>query len=457
MPFKKTKKVQFKLTKEFIEEIKVLVSNGDGEQILSALENVHEADIAEMFDVLAMDEAQFIYRLLDEEMASEVLVELEEDVREKFMEALSAKEIAEQIDNMDSDDAADIIAEIPEGKQERVIEHLEDPEQAEDIVQLMQYGENSAGAIMGTELISVNENWTTNQCVAEMQKQAQDVQYVYTIYVVNDKNELTGMLSLKSLLFATENTKVKDVYMKNVRSVHVNESQEEVASMMKKYDLVAIPVIDFNDNLIGRITIDDVVDIMQEESEKDYQMASGISENIESSDSAWRISQARIPWLMIGLLGGVLGAKVIGLFEEQLAEIPAMAMFIPLIAAMGGNVGVQSSAIIVQSLANNSLDLGTTFSKLMKELLVSLINGVVLSILIFLFIFLFEGDLKLAITVSLSLITVIIFAGLFGTFVPLALDKRKIDPALATGPFITTMNDVFGLLIYFLIGYWVYF
>ena len=457
MPFKKTKKVQFKLTKEFIEEIKILVSNGDGETILSTLEGIHEADIAEMFDVLAMEEAKFIYRLLDEEMASEVLVELEEDIREKFLEALSAKEIAEQIDNMDSDEAADIIAEIPEGKQERVIEQIEDPQQAKDIAQLMQYEENSAGAIMGTELISVNENWTTNQCIAEMQKQAQNVQYVYTIYVVNNQNKLTGMLSLKSLLFASTNTKVKDVYMPKVRSVNVDENQEEVASMMKKYDLVAIPVIDFNDNLIGRITIDDVVDIMQEESEKDYQMASGISEKVESSDSAWTISRARIPWLMIGLLGGVLGAKVIGLFEGQLKDFPQMALFIPLIAAMGGNVGVQSSAIIVQSLANNTLDLGTTFSKLMKELLVSLINGIILSVLIFLFIYMIDSDLHLAITVSLSLITVIIFAGLFGTFVPLVLNKKNIDPALATGPFITTMNDVFGLLIYFMIGYLVYF
>jgi magnesium transporter len=449
--------MDFKLDKIFINEVKSYVTEGNEEAIKKMLTELHPADVAEILDIVNLEEAKFVYRRLEDEKASEVLVELEEDVREMFLKALSAKEIAEQIDNMDSDDAADIIAELPIEKQESVISQIEDKEQAEEIASLMLYDEDTAGAWMGTELIAVKENWTAKQCISEMRKQAEEVSYVYTIYVVNDTDKLIGMFSMKSLLFASDNTVIKDFSMPNVKSVGVEDNIEEVASLMQKYDLVTIPVIDDEDTLVGRITIDDIMDVIKDESEKDYQMASGISEKIESSDSIWMISRARLPWLLVGLLGGVLGAKVIGLFDHQLDVFPQMALFIPLIAAMGGNVGVQSSAIIVQSLANNTLDLGTTSTKLFKELGVALLNGVACSIIIFFVIWGLEQELKLASTVSISLILVIVFAGLFGTIVPLVLNSRKIDPALATGPFITTMNDVVGLLIYFLIGWAIYF
>ncbi|MDB4052161.1 magnesium transporter [Flavobacteriales bacterium] len=449
--------MQFKLTKDFIEEIQELIASDNREAVVNSLNKLHEADIAEILDVVSMEEAKYIFRLLEDERASDVLVELEEDIRLKFLKALSAKEIAEQMDNMDSDDAADIMAEMPEEKQEAVIQQIEDPQQAIDIASLMQYEENTAGAIMGTELICVNENWTTDQCIEEMRIQAEDVQYIYTVYVVDNDKRLTGMLSLKSLLFAKRGTLVKDIYIENVRSVNSDESTEEVASMMQKYDFVALPVLNPDRILIGRITIDDVVDIIQEEAEKDYQMASGISENVESSDSVFALTRARLPWLIVGLVGGVLGAKVIGLFEGQLGQFPEMALFIPLIAAMAGNVGVQSSAIVVQGIASNNIDLSGIVGKLFKEFRVALLNGIVCAILIFLFIFLVDSDLKLGLTVGLSLLAVIIFAGIFGTLVPLLLHKRNIDPALATGPFITTSNDVIGLFLYLYIGYLFYF
>jgi magnesium transporter len=449
--------LQFKLTKDFIEEIQELIASDNREAVVNSLNKLHQADIAEILDVVSMEEAKYIFRLLEDERASDVLVELEEDIRLKFLKALSAKEIAEQMDNMDSDDAADIMAEMPEEKQEAVIQQIEDPQQAIDIASLMQYEENTAGAIMGTELICVNENWTTDQCIEEMRIQAEDVQYIYTVYVVDNDKRLTGMLSLKSLLFAKRGTLVKDIYIENVRSVNSDESTEEVASMMQKYDFVALPVLNPDRILIGRITIDDVVDIIQEEAEKDYQMASGISENVESSDSVFALTRARLPWLIVGLVGGVLGAKVIGLFEGQLGQFPEMALFIPLIAAMAGNVGVQSSAIVVQGIASNNIDLSGIVGKLFKEFRVALLNGIVCAILIFLFIFLVDSDLKLGLTVGLSLLAVIIFAGIFGTLVPLLLHKRNIDPALATGPFITTSNDVIGLFLYLYIGYLFYF
>jgi magnesium transporter len=449
--------LQFKISKDFIEEIQEFVSNDDRGAILNAISTLHEADIAEILDVVSMEEAKYIFRLLEDENASDVLVELEEDVRVKFLDALSAKEIAEQMDNMDSDDAADIMAEMSEEKQEEVISQIEDPQQAIDIAALMQYDEDTAGAIMGTELICVNENWTTDQCIEEMREQAENVQYIDTVYVVDNQKRLTGMLSLKSLLFAKKGTLVKDIYIENVRYVDSYESLEEVASMMKKYDFVALPVLNPDKILIGRITIDDVVDIIQEEAEKDYQMASGISDNVESSDSILALTRARLPWLIVGLIGGVLGAEVIGLFEEQLGDFPQMALFIPLIAAMAGNVGVQSSAIVVQGIASNNIDLTGISGRLLKELGVALLNGIVCSIIILLFIFLVKGDLTLGLTVSLSLLAVIIFAGIFGTLIPLLLHKRNIDPALATGPFITTTNDVIGLFLYLYIGYLFYF
>lgn len=447
----------FKLDKEFIEEIKSYVSSGDESVIYERVNPLHAADIAEILDIVNMEEAKFIYRRLDEEKAADVLVELDEDVRNIFLKALSAKEIADQVDNMDSDDAADILSELPLEKQEKVFSEIEDQEHANSIASLMSYEEDEAGAWMATEYIAVKDTWTSEQCISEMRKQAEEVSYVYTIYVVDNQEKLIGMFSLKSLLFASENTLVKDLYMTDVKSVTVHDKIEEVARIMKKYDLVAIPVTDRNNKLLGRITIDDIVDVIEDEASKDYQMASGLSDKVESSDSIWSLSKARLPWLIVGLVGGVLGAKVIGLFEHQLGQFPEMAFFIPLIAAMGGNVGVQSSAIIVQSLANNTIDMSSTYSKLLKEFGVSLINGLACSVLIFGIIWLLEADLKLGTTVSISLIAVILFAGLFGTFVPLVLHKRKIDPALATGPFITTMNDVVGLLIYFYIGYVIYF
>lgn len=449
--------MQFKLTREFIEEIQSYASVENGEAIRHALMDVHEADIAEILEIVSMEEAKYIFRLLEDEQASDVLVEIDEDIRIKFLEALSSKEIAEQLDNMDSDDAADIMAEMSEERQEEVIQQIEDPQQAIDIASLMQYEEDTAGAIMGTELIYVNENWTTDQSIAEMRIQAEDVEYIYTVYVVDNSKRLTGMLSLKSLLFAAEGSLVKDIYIENVKSIGAEESLEEVASIMKKYDIVALPVLNPDGILIGRITIDDVVDVIQEEAEKDYQMASGISENVESSDGVLTLTRARLPWLVVGLAGGILGAEVIGLFEGQLGDYPQMAMFIPLIAAMAGNVGVQSSAIVVQGIASNNIDLSGIAGRLFKEFKVALLNGLVCSLLILAFIFLIKGDLTLGLTVSISLIAVIIFAGILGTLIPLLLHKRNIDPALATGPFITTTNDVIGLFLYLYIGYLFYF
>lgn len=449
--------MQFELTKQFLEELNTAVSDKAQKKVDELITGLHAVDIAEILDEQSIEEAKDFYFLLPETLSADALIELDEDVRERFLKEISSEDIAEKIiENLDTDDAADLIGELSEEKQDEVISHIEDLEHASDIIDLLLYDEDTAGGLMAKELVKVKIDWDVATCIKEIRVQSEYVENMYTVYVVDDNNILQGRISLKKLLLAPDNKKVKDIYNDEVILIKVDAEGEEVAQRMDKYDLVVIPVIDEIGRLLGRITIDDVVDFMREESDKDYQMASGISENVESSDSAWVLTRARLPWLLIGLFGGILGAQVIEAYEGQIQIHPEMAFFIPLIAAMAGNVGVQSSAIVVQGLANNSLGLDGLGKKLFKELLVGLINGVVLGTLIFAYNYFFAADLTLSIIVSTALLSVIVFAAIFGTLVPLVLDKYKIDPALATGPFITTVNDVFGLFLYLYIGYLMY-
>ncbi|MGB2458342.1 MAG: magnesium transporter [Flavobacteriales bacterium] len=443
--------MKFELTKDFIGELNERIESKDQKSIITMITDCHPADIAEILDELEFENTCFLFELLEDSIAADVLVELEDDLREELLKIHSPKEIAEEfVDNMDSDDAADIISELPENKKQEVLSHLEDQDLASDIVDLLNYDEDTAGGLMAKELIKVNSNWSVMRCVKEMRRQAEDVELVYTIYVVDDDNVLLGTLSLKRLLLTDSKAIISNIMKEDIIKVSATMNQEEVANTMNKYDLIVLPVVNDLNQLMGRITADDVMDIMKEEAEKDYQMASGISEDVESSDTVWEITRARLPWLLIGMIGGLFGAKVIGIFDIE--KNYQMAFFIPLIAAMGGNVGVQSAAIVVQSLAGGTNTLGNISQRLIKELGVALVNGIICSSMILLAAYLLGYSLLLSITVSIALLSVIIFAALFGTFIPLTLDKYKIDPALATGPFITTINDVLGLFIYFLIG-----
>ncbi len=446
--------MQFELTKEFLDELRDAISEGRDTFLVETLEQLHPADIAEVFDKLKPGESNYLFKLVPSDKSADVMIELDEDDREKLMATLTSKEIAEQvIDLIDSDDAADVIAELPKQKQGEVISHITDAEQQIAVSDLLRYDEDSAGGIMAKELVKVKRNWTIARSIREMRKQAEGVNQVYTIYVVDDNDRLVGKLSLKKLLFSSSSIKtlISDIYTEEeLNFVTPDENGEDCAKLMEKYDLVALPVVDEDMTLLGRITIDDVVDLIKEEAERDYQLASGISESVESDDTVWVLTRARLPWLLIGLLGGVLVAQVIGIFEVQLAKVAALMLFVPLIAAMGGNVGVQSSAIVVQGLANKSLDTSGIFVKLFKELAVASLNGLICGGVIFLYGVLFLDSMALSYTVGTALFAVIIIAAIFGTIVPLLLDKVKIDPALATGPFITTMNDIIGLSVYFL-------
>lgn len=444
--------MEFKISREFIVQIEQLIRENRAQELETLLQDIHFADIAEIMEELDDNEASFIFKALDSEKTAEILLELDEEVREKILRSLSAKEIAEELDELDTDDAADIIAELPQSKKEEVISELEDVEHAKDIVDLLRYDEDTAGGLMGKELVKVNENWNVLTCVKEMRQQAEHVTRVHSIYVVDDEDRLKGRLSLKDLLTTSTKTPISDVYIKKVDYVKVDTPDVEVARIMQKYDLEAIPVVDEMGRLVGRITIDDIVDVIKEEADKDYQLAAGISQDVEADDSIWDLTKARLPWLVLALLGGFISVKVLGIFEPAMESHKALFFFTPLIAAMGGNVGVQSSAIIVQGLANNAIS-GSIAQRLLKELSLSLLNGLILALILFLGShFLLGFEMEIGEVVAIALVTVIIIASLNGTFIPIILNKYGIDPALATGPFITTSNDILGILIYFSIA-----
>lgn len=443
----------FKLSNDLIEEIELLIESKSDGALQNMFGEFHYADVAEIIHELNLEEATYIIKLLESDKTSDVLAELDEDIRERILGNMSAKEIAEELEELDTDDAADIIAELSDERAQEVIAQIENEEHAKDIVDLLRYDENSAGGLMAKELVRVNENWDVLKCVREMRAQAENVTRVHSIYVVDDNDRLKGRLSLKDLLTTSTRTQISDIYIPKVDYVKVTDKAEEVAKVMSKYDLEAIPVIDELGRLVGRITIDDIIDVIKEEADKDYQLAAGITNEVEADDSILELTRARLPWLVLGLFGGLGSVFILEGFEEIMSnpEYRSLFFYTPLIAAMAGNVGVQSSAIIVQGLANDVVR-GSLFHRLMKEIGLSLINGFALAILVIIFGFIMNYQLNFSLTIAISMMLVIIVAALIGTFVPIILNKRGIDPAIATGPFITTSNDIFGIFLFFYIA-----
>ena len=439
--------------KDLIEEIKSLISANNNNKLKVKLKDIHYADIAELIDNLNTEEATYLIKLLESDTTADALAEIDDEKREKILKKLSVKEIAEELTELDTDDAVDIISELPEERKERVISEIGDDKHIESIRELLTYDENTAGGLMAKELVKVNEDLSVLKCLNEMRSQAENVSRVHSIYVVDSKNRLKGRLSLKDLITADSKAKVKDIFIPNVDYVFVNENNEEVARKMSKYDLEAIPVINSKKELLGRITIDDIVDVIKEEAEKDYQLAAGISNDVEPDDNIFNLVKARLPWLFLGLIGGLGSVLILEKFEllMEKPELRNLFFYTPLIAAMAGNVGVQSSAIIVQGLANNALK-GSLFNRLLKEIGLSLINGLALAFILVITGKLFEQNFIVSLTIGGSMILVIIVAALVGTFVPIVLDKKGIDPAIATGPFITTCNDILGIFLFFYVA-----
>jgi len=440
--------MEFKVSKDLIQQLEEHIVNKNDKELEVLLNDLHHADIAEILDELDFDEATYIFKVLDSDKTAEILLELEDDLRENILSRLSPKEIAEELDELETNDAADIIAELSQEIKAEVISEMIDVEHAKDIVDLLRYDENSAGGLMGKELVKVNENWNVLTCVKEMRIQAENVSRVHSIYVVDDENRLKGRLSLKDLLTTSTKTQIGDIYIRKLNFVNVDTEDVEVARIMQKYDLEAIPVVDELGRLVGRITIDDIVDVIKDEADKDYQLAAGITQDVESNDSVLELTKARLPWLLIGMVIEIVASFVLKGNEEVFKLHSTLIIFVPLLSATAGNIGVQASAIVVQGLANGTLK---EFSRgyFTKEITVSMISGSIISLLLLGYHSIMYQQYLVGFAISISMIVVILFAATLGTLVPLFLHKNKIDPAIATGPFITTTNDVFGIMLYF--------
>ena len=433
-----------------IERIGAFVEAADAPAARDELREMHPADVAELFRSLDLRQADCLINLIeDNEQKADVLMELDEEDRKRLLEDMDPEQIGHFIDLLDTDDAVDLIQELDEEDREEVIQHIDDVEQAGDIVDLLQYDKDTAGGLMGTELIEVNENLSMPDCLKEMRRQAEELDDIYYVYVVDDDRRLKGVLPLKKMITHPAVSKIKHVMQTDPVSVHADTPIADVAIDFEKYDLVAMPVVDSIGRLVGQITVDDVMDEVREQSERDYQLASGISSDVDADDSVFAQTKARLPWLLIGVLGGIVSSLILAGFEAQLAAVTALALFIPLIGGTGGNVGVQASAIVVQGLANGRLDIKEAWRQVGRSVLISLLNAVVISVVMFFYCFFTQpGDYAVMWAVSVSLFVIVIFSTVFGTLVPLTLERLKVNPALATGPFIQITNDVVGLMIY---------
>ena len=442
------------MTKEYISYIKELIEQKDSVLLQENLSKMHPADIAEICSELDLEEARFLYRQLENEKAADALTEMDEDLRNELLEELPSEAIAKRFVNyMDTDDAVEIIRDMDEEKQEEVLQHIKDIEQAGDIVDLLQYDEDTAGGLMSTEMVVVNENWSMPECLKEMRQQAEELDDIYYIYVVDDDERLCGLFPLKKMITSPSVSKVKHVMSTEVISVDVDTPIDEVTMLIEKYNLVAIPVVDKINRLVGQITVDDVMDEVREQTEHDQQLTAGLTQDVETGDSVFLQTRARLPWLVIGMLGGIGSSLLLDCFTNTLGNHPEMALFIPLLAGMGGNVGTQSSAIAVQGLANNSLDSKHIFKHILKEMVVTLINATILSLMVYIYNFCIYGAFDIVtLAVPLSLFVVVLFASGFGTLIPMVLERININPAVATGPFIQIINDLSGMTFYMIIS-----
>ncbi|MBX2843632.1 MAG: magnesium transporter [Flammeovirgaceae bacterium] len=444
--------MSLEVTKDYLKNLEDAIENKQDSAIREMLEGLHAADISMILDQMEAEQCRYVLSLLNRQIGADIITNLEEDTQEDFLKVFNSKELAEFMDLSDSDDAADILNEQPVKVREEVLAGMQNKEKTAYIRDLLKYDEDCAGGLMAKELIRANINWTVKQTIEEIRRQTRNVDKILTVYVVDNQNALMGRISLKKIILTKDDTEIKDIYIPDILSVQTYYDKEEVAEIMQKYDLEAIPVVNVQGKLLGRITIDDIIDVITETAEVNQQIMSGISENVEEDDNVWMLSRARLPWLLVGMLGGLIGAQFIGLFENDLKLVPAMAFFIPLITATGGNVGIQSSTIVVQALANSAgIFTSSASERLIKVLFVALINGVVISTVVFVF-NVFFADIQMAMVVALALFAVVLLASFMGTITPILLDKMGINPALASGPFITTANDLLGLAVYFMVA-----
>ena len=442
--------------KEILDDFRYLIEAKQDIKLLNILMSMHASDIADLAEILHSDQQRlYLFNLMEAEMASEAIMELDEVYREHLIEKMEPRRLSQLVDEMDSDDAADFVSEIPEEEKEKVLEHVED-EDVEEVRLLLEHENDTAGGIMALEIISVHDESTVDESIDEIRRKAEEVDDIYNIYVVDRENRLTGIVTMKDLILAAGTRKVSDIVTSNIVSVPVSMDQEDVAILARKYDLVSVPVVDEDGHLLGRITIDDIVDVMEEEATEDIHKMAGLTDEEEIRETAvFRIVRARIPWLCFGLFGGLIGAFIMNAFHGSIQRQLELSFFIPVIMAMAGNIGIQSSTLVVRGLATGEIGTQDLMVRCMKELRIALLNGLILSVLLYFFVTLYylyskgsADTTMLALVISTSLLSVIMVAGALGSTIPLILKRFDFDPALSTGPFITSSNDIIGIFIY---------
>ena len=416
--------------------------------------------MAALISALSDDEAQQLFALLPTAAAADVLAELDEDDRETVLEDASTARVAELLNELDTDDAADVLGTLEAGRAEDILPQLDD---ADEIRELLLYPADSAGGIMATETVAVRQGETVAEATEEVRRQAEEMEEIYSVFVTDEADRLVGLLSLTRLLLTPAHTRVEEVMERDFVAVEVHLDQEEVARMMQRYDLVSLPVVDKAGRLVGRIAVDDVMDVLREEAEEDLQAIAGSGDE-GLNDTALQVSRGRLPWLVLGLVGCIFSASVVSMFEDALHKVAILAAFMPVMTAMAGNAAIQSASIAVQGLSSGRLLPSDALRRVGKELVVALVNGLVLAVLLGLAIFalgafrfgMFDmalGELARVILMAvLSLVVVITLATTNGALIPVLLSRIGIDPAVSMGPFVTTANDILGLTVYFSIA-----
>lgn len=433
--------------KNIIEDIEYLASEKNSRMILNILVGNYPADVAQILGNLSEENEKYVFGLLDADTASDVIVELDDVSREKLVSELQHERISEIVDEMESDDATDLVAELPDEIAEKVLDAI-DEEGSEEVKELLRHEEDTAGGIMALEYVSMPEETTVDEAIEEIRAKAEDVPEVYNVYVVDKEGMLVGFLPLKNLIVAQASQKLKDVLIADVISVPTEMDQEEVANIFRRYNLVSIPVVDELGRLVGRITVDDIVEVIEEEASEDMQKMAGIADEEEIREtSVFKISFGRLPWLLVGFVGQLIAALVLFQFEASLKDIFLAIFFIPMMMAMGGNSGIQAATIVVRGIALGELSPDDTFKRLSREIRVSLLNGMVCGLLLFGIIAIFYNP-SFGLVLALSMLAVIINASILGASIPLILRRVGVDPAIAAGPLITTFNDIIGLAIY---------
>lgn len=432
---------------EILSSIRELIEKKNQGALLNLLIDLHPADIADLLTDLKKDERKYLFPLLPTEKASAVLTELDPPIVDQILEDVSEQRLSTLVDKMDSDDAADIISELPDEVAQSVLEQIPD-EISEDVKELLLYEEDTAGGIMALEFVSVKNKSTVNQTIKAIRRVRKKMKTVHTIWVTNDDEKLLGSVSLTDLVLAKGKTLISKIINKDIKYVYTDMDQEEVAIFFRKYDLVTLPVVNSSHQLVGQITIDDIIDVVEEEASEDISLFAGASDEELQEDSFLKISWVRLPWLMVAFVGQLIAAFIIQQFEGTLVQIIALTFFMPVIMAMGGNSGIQSSIIVIRGLATGEISVESTWRRFFREFRVSLFIGFIFGVIMLLVVGLWLGNYMMGLIIGFALNLVILQATLFGGLIPFLLKRADIDPALASGPFITTFNDILGLLIY---------